>query len=92
MGGEMGMIEAWGGGGCSVVIKAIPTAHAVKEGVRGGGRGLSENVSILFSLKYFFYSEDGGDTFLRNVDSYKIHTASHPTRRLASKFRMFTKV
>jgi hypothetical protein len=27
------------------------------------------------------HSDDGGDTFLRNVDSYKSHTESHPRRR-----------
>jgi hypothetical protein len=26
----------------------------------------------------FFYSEDGGDMFLRNVGSHKIYTALHP--------------
>jgi hypothetical protein len=26
----------------------------------------------------FFYPEDGGDTFLRNVDSHKIYTAPLP--------------
>jgi hypothetical protein len=34
----------------------------------------------LSSLAYFFYSEDGGDTFLRNFSSYKIHTAPHPKK------------
>jgi hypothetical protein len=32
----------------------------------------------------FFYPEDGGDTFLRNVDSHKIYTAPHPRRRHSS--------
>jgi hypothetical protein len=31
----------------------------------------------------FFYPEDGGDTFLRNVRSHKIYTAQH-SRRLQS--------
>jgi hypothetical protein len=29
----------------------------------------------------FFNPKDGGDTFLRNVGSHKIHTAPHPRRR-----------
>jgi predicted RNA binding protein YcfA (HicA-like mRNA interferase family) len=29
----------------------------------------------------FIHPEDGGDTFLRNVGSHKIYTASHPRRR-----------
>jgi hypothetical protein len=28
-----------------------------------------------------FYPEDGGDTFLQNVGSHKIYTASHPRRQ-----------
>jgi hypothetical protein len=32
----------------------------------------------------FFYPEDGGDTFLRNVVSHKIYTAPHPRRRHSS--------
>jgi hypothetical protein len=32
----------------------------------------------------FFYPEDGGDTFLRNVSSHKIYTAPYPTRRYSS--------
>jgi hypothetical protein len=31
-----------------------------------------------FLFHGFFYPEDGGDTFLRNVGSYKIYTAPHP--------------
>jgi hypothetical protein len=29
----------------------------------------------------FFYPEDGGDMFLRNIGSYKIHTGPRPRRR-----------
>jgi hypothetical protein len=25
-----------------------------------------------------FHLDDGGETFLQNIDSYKSHTASHP--------------
>jgi hypothetical protein len=32
----------------------------------------------------FFFPEDGGDTFLRNVGSHKIYTAPHPRRRHSS--------
>jgi hypothetical protein len=28
----------------------------------------------------FFYPEDGGDTFLRNVGSHKIYTTPHPRK------------
>jgi hypothetical protein len=37
-----------------------------------------------FLARGFFYPEDGGDTFLRNVGSHKIYTASHPRRRHSS--------
>jgi hypothetical protein len=33
-----------------------------------------------FLPRGFFYPEDGDDTFLRNVGSHKIYTASHPRR------------
>jgi hypothetical protein len=35
--------------------------------------------SLWFLARGFFYREDEGDTFLRNVGSYKIYTAPHPT-------------
>jgi hypothetical protein len=38
----------------------------------------------------FFYPEDGGDTFLRNVGSHKIYTAPHPTRRHSTNSFWFT--
>jgi hypothetical protein len=34
-----------------------------------------------FLARGFFYPEDGGDTFLRNVSSHKIYTAPHLRRR-----------
>jgi hypothetical protein len=34
----------------------------------------------------FFYPDNGGDTFLRNVGSYKIHTTSHSRTRLSLNF------
>jgi hypothetical protein len=34
----------------------------------------------------FFYPEDGGDTFLRNVGSHKTYTAPHPRRRRSPHF------
>jgi hypothetical protein len=37
--------------------------------------------SLWFLARGFFYPEDGGDTFLRNVGSHKIYTAPHPRRR-----------
>jgi hypothetical protein len=40
-----------------------------------------------FLPRGFFYPEDGGDTFLRNVGSHKIYTAPHPRRRHSSKYK-----
>jgi hypothetical protein len=43
----------------------------------------SQSVSNRLALsvtRYFFHPEDEGDTFLRNVGSYKTHTAPHPRR------------
>jgi hypothetical protein len=37
-----------------------------------------------FLTREFFYIEDVGDTFLRNVGSHKIYTAPHPRRRHSS--------
>jgi hypothetical protein len=34
-----------------------------------------------FLVREFFYLEDGGDTFLRNVGLYKNYTAQHPRWR-----------
>jgi hypothetical protein len=34
-----------------------------------------------FLARGFFYPEDGGDTFLRNVGSHKIYTAPNPRIR-----------
>jgi hypothetical protein len=34
----------------------------------------------------FFYPEDRGDTFLRNIGSHKIYTAPHPRKRQSSNF------
>jgi hypothetical protein len=36
------------------------------------------------SMNRFFYPENGGDMFLRNVGSHKIYTAPHPRRRHSS--------
>jgi hypothetical protein len=37
-----------------------------------------------FLAREFYYPEDGGDTFLRNVGSHKIYTAPHPRKRNSS--------
>jgi hypothetical protein len=37
-----------------------------------------------FLTRGLFYPENRGDTFLRNVSSHKIYTASHPRRRHTS--------
>jgi hypothetical protein len=40
----------------------------------------------------FFYPEDGGDTFLRNVGSNKIYMVPHPRRRHSSKRKIDMRV
>jgi hypothetical protein len=52
-------------------------------------RNQRKQVSAATCLRWFighgfFYPEYGGDTFLRNVSSHKIYTASHPRRRHSS--------
>jgi hypothetical protein len=37
-----------------------------------------------FLARGFFYPQDGGDTFLRNVGSHNIYTVPHPRRRHSS--------
>jgi hypothetical protein len=44
-----------------------------------------------FLERGFFYPEDGGDTFLRNIGSHKIYTAPHPTRRHSSEMEIVLK-
>jgi hypothetical protein len=46
----------------------------------------------LSSLVYFFYHEDGGDMFLRNVSSYNIHTTPHVSKLNSSSFLVFYEV
>jgi hypothetical protein len=40
----------------------------------------ADTCSRWFLARGFFYPEDGGDMFLRNVGSHKIYTAPHPRR------------
>jgi hypothetical protein len=40
--------------------------------------------SCWFLARGFFYPENGGHTFLRNIGSYKIYMAPHPRRRHSS--------
>jgi hypothetical protein len=42
-----------------------------------------------FLARGFFYPEDGGDTFLRNVGSHKNYTAPHPRKRHSSTSVLF---
>jgi hypothetical protein len=37
-----------------------------------------------FLARGFFYPEDGGDTFLRNIGSHKNYTVPHPRKRHSS--------
>jgi hypothetical protein len=45
---------------------------------------VSEECVIWKSAHRVFYLEDGGNTFLRNVGSYKMYKAPHPRRRHGS--------
>jgi hypothetical protein len=40
-----------------------------------------------FLARGFFYPEDGGETFLRNVGSHKIYTAPHPRHGILHSHR-----
>jgi hypothetical protein len=46
--------------------------------------------STLFLACGFFYPEDGGNTFLRNVGLYKIYTVTHPRRLYSSMTKKIT--
>jgi hypothetical protein len=54
-------------------------------------RGTSVNRLLATYSRWFLasYPEDGGHTFLRNVDSHKICTAPHPRRRHYSNIVAF---
>jgi hypothetical protein len=41
---------------------------------------IQELTTVLCNQLALVHPEDGGDTILRNVDSYKSHTASSPKR------------
>jgi hypothetical protein len=56
----------------------------VKSIEKGSSALQSDPCSRWFLACGFFYPEDAGDTFLRNVGSHKIYTASHPRRRHSS--------
>jgi hypothetical protein len=43
-------------------------------------QSVSNRLTLLQARCYFFYPEDEGDTFLRNVGFYKTHTMPHPRR------------
>jgi hypothetical protein len=45
--------------------------------------------SLWFLVRGFFYPEDSGDTFLRNVCSHKVYTAPHSRRRRSSRTFLF---
>jgi hypothetical protein len=48
------------------------------------------HLSRWFLARGFFYPEDGGDMFLRNVSSHNIYTAPHPRRRHSSNPYLLT--
>jgi hypothetical protein len=43
--------------------------------------------SCWFLALGFFYPEDGGDTFIRNIGSHKNYTAPHPRKRRSSRVK-----
>jgi hypothetical protein len=51
----------------------------------GGWRLNHQSKTRWFLACGFFYPEDGGDTFLRNVGSHNIYTLPHPSRRHSSE-------
>jgi hypothetical protein len=57
----------------------------------GGTCSLQPPTQRWFLARGFFYPEDGGDTFLRNVCSHKIYTAPHLRRRHSSCLHLFCK-
>jgi hypothetical protein len=57
-------------------------------------QSVSQLLTLVLACEFFFYHEDGGDAFLRNVGSYKTHTTRgsykthttpHPRRRHSSR-------
>jgi hypothetical protein len=64
------------------------TAMAMKNTVC---RQSAATCSRWFLARGFFYPEDGGHAFLRNVSSHKIYTALHPRRRHSSALGLTTK-
>jgi hypothetical protein len=51
--------------------------------IRERGTSVSQSAATCsrwFLARGFFYPENGGDTFLRNVGSYKSYTTLHPRR------------
>jgi hypothetical protein len=57
------------------------TKYTMKGRLQDCYRQTAATFSRWFLVHGFFYPEDGGDTFLRNVGSHKIYTAPHPRRR-----------
>jgi hypothetical protein len=56
-----------------------------KEDERGTEGDMLPPAQRWFLARGFFYPEDGGDKFLRNVGSHKIYTAPHPCGRAGTK-------
>jgi hypothetical protein len=59
----------------------VPTQWPKRQNERFEVFMAAATYSRWFLAREFFYLEDGGDTFLRNVGSHKIYTAPHPRRR-----------
>jgi hypothetical protein len=65
--------KIWGGNWVvHLIARGNPKSHS------------AATCSRWFLARGFFYPEDGGDTFLRNVDPHKIYTAPHRRRRHSS--------
>jgi hypothetical protein len=64
--------------------------RVTKIGVIGTTLAVTSNRRTLrFSyLTYSCHSDEGGTKFLRNVGSYKSHTAKHPRRRHSSEKKL----
>jgi hypothetical protein len=70
--------------GTSVKMEAISSSETSVH-TRSTRRQSAATCSRWFLASGFFYPEDGGDMFLRNVGSHKICTAPHPRRRHSSQ-------
>jgi hypothetical protein len=74
----------------AVFWDVAPCSSCVNQRFGGTYRLAAATCSRWFLSRGFFYPEDGGYTFLRNVGSHKNYKAPHPRRRHSSEEIMFT--